>query len=166
MQEAEHLQKKLKTEEEVVESGPKIESGSNAGNNFSEEKGNLDRKLKSFSCKEPGCGKSYDRRADLNAHKRNEHGAAKLKCVDSTCTSVEFTFDKALDRHMWVKHGVGKGTKCDECGKRLSGPFYLKDHMRASHGAPKIQCEVLGCDATFMSSFGMARHMKTGHNVS
>ena len=138
MLEADHLQKALKTEEE------EIENGSNAANNFSEEKGHLNKRMKSFICEEPGCGKSYSVKDYLNGHKRSEHGAAKLKCGDSSCTA-EFAFQKDLNRHVWVKHGFGKGLKCEECGKRLSGSFDLKDHMRAFHGAPKIQCKAHGC---------------------
>ena len=65
-----------------------------------------------------------------------------------------------------MKHGVGKGPKCDECGSRLSRPLDLNDHMRSFHGAPQLQCEVLGCDVTFKSFNGRLKHMKNKHSAS
>ena len=159
MLEADHLQKRLKSEEEG------IEGGSNADNNFSEKNGHLNKRLKSFSCEEPGCGKSYGNRDNLKGHTRSEHGSAKLKCGDSSCTA-EFSFQRDLNRHVWVKHGVGKGLKCDKCGKRQSSSFCLKDHMRAFHGAPEIQCGAHGCDATFKYCKSRTKHMRTKHSES
>ena len=157
--EADHLQKALKTEEE------EIENESNAGNNFSEEKGHLNKRLKSFICEEPGCGKSYHARDPLNDHKRSEHGAAKLKCEDSSCT-VEFVSNLGLRKHMWARHGVGKGPKCDECEKRYLSPADLENHMRSAHGAPKLPCNVLGCPSTFNCYQALFKHMKTKHSAS
>ena len=159
MLEADHLQKALKTEEE------EIENESNAGNNFSEEKGHLNKRLKSFICEEPGCGKSYNARDHLNNHKRSEHGAAKLKCKDSSCT-VELVSTEGLRRHMWARHGVGKGPKCDECEKRYLSPADLENHMRSAHGAPKLPCNVLGCPSTFNSYQSLFKHRKTKHSAS
>jgi len=92
------------------------------------------------------------------------HGSSKLKCSDSSCTA-EFNSKQALEKHMWVKHGVGKGSKCAECEKRLYGPTGVKNHMRAAHGAPKLKCKVLGCHATFSYYQQRFRHMKNKHSA-
>ena len=95
----------------------------------------------------------------------DHRGSSKLKCSDSSCTA-EFGGNQALKTHMWVKHGVGKGSKCDECEKRLYGAADLKNHMRAVHGAPRLNCKELGCHATFTYYQELLKHRKTQHSDS
>ena len=158
MLEADHLRKTLKIEEKVMEPVKSNEERSNI-----EEKENQSKKLKRYCCKEPGCGKRYGKGHELDYHYRSVHGSAKLKC--QSCTA-EFVSKQILNQHMWAKHGFGTGRKCDECGKRLARELDLKDHMRSSHGALKLKCDMLGCVSTFTFERGLSWHMKNKHAAS
>ena len=128
-------------------------------NEQEKEPGPLKRK---YECDEPGCGRECTNLTDFDNHKRRDHGAEKLKCQDSNCAAL-FVRRIALSHHMWVKHGIGKGPKCEECGKREPTVDYLKNHQRAVHGAPKLQCKVPGCTKTFIYNNYVSQHMQKKH---
>jgi len=157
--EADHLRKTLKTEEEVIEPVEPCQGGSNT-----EEEANQNKKPKRFCCKEPGCGKRYVNSRELAAHNRSVHGSAKLKCQEQSCT-MEFVRQQHLNQHMWAKHGSGKGPTCDVCEKRLARVEDLRDHMRSSHGAPELKCEMFGCGGTFKFENSLRQHMKSIHGA-
>jgi len=113
-------------------------------------------------CDEPSCGREYYSKADLADHKRGAHGADKLKCPDSNCPA-SYTTSSALSGHMWVKHDIGKGPKCDQCGRKESSVQNLKNHKRAAHGAPKLLCKEPGCTKAFTYTMVMYNHMKKKH---
>ena len=159
MLEADHLRKTLKTEEEVIEPVEPCQGGSNT-----EEEANQNKKPKRFCCEEPGCGKRYVNRRELAAHNRSVHGSAKLKCQEQSCT-MEFVRQQHLNQHMWAKHGSGKGPTCDVCEKRLARVEDLRDHMRSSHGAPELKCEMFGCGGTFKFENSLRQHMKSIHGA-
>ena len=140
-----------------------VKSNEERSNTVEEEHQN--KKLKRQCCKEPGCGKSFGNSFQLANHNISVHGSAKLKCLDQRCTA-EFVTKQGLERHMWEKHGIGKGPKCDECGKRIAIETDLKGHMRSFHGAPKLECEVPGCSSTFSFEKGLVLHMKNKHIAS
>jgi len=157
--EADHLRKMLKTEEEVIKPVEPCQGGSNT-----EEEANQNKKPKRYCCKEPGCGRKYVNSRELAAHSRSVHGSAKLKCQEQSCT-VEFIREQHLNQHMWAKHGVGKGPTCDVCEKRLARVEDLRDHMRSSHGAPELKCEMFGCGGTFKFENSLRQHMKSIHGA-
>jgi len=158
--EADHLRKTLKTEVKVIEPVKPGQGGSNT-----EEEENQNMKLKRYCCKEPGCGKRYEKGRELAAHNRRVHEAPKLKCLDQSC-NAEFVAQQNLHQHMLAKHGFGMGPKCDVCGKRLAREVDLRDHKRSSHGAPQLKCVMLGCGATFKFENGLRTHMKNIHGAS
>jgi len=157
--EAEHLRKTLKTDKEVIESVERSQGGSNT-----EEEAIQNKRLKRICCKEPGCGRKYVNSRELAAHSRSVHGSAKLKCQEQSCT-VEFIREQHLNQHMWAKHGVGKGPTCDVCEKRLARVEDLRDHMRSSHGAPEVKCDMFGCGGTFKFENSLRQHMKSIHGA-
>ena len=124
------------------------------------KKSQLKRK---YFCDEPSCEQDFYTNITLANHKRRHHGAEKLQCRDSDCPAL-FINSNTLSEHMWVKHGIGKGPKCEECGKREPKVSYLRNHQRATHGAPKLQCKVPGCTKTFFYDIDMYRHRKKKHN--
>ena len=109
------------------------------------------------------CEKEFCTISNLADHKRGAQGADKLNCRDSNCTAT-FASSSALRRHMWVKHDIGKGPKCDLCGKKEPSISYLRNHQRAAHGAPKLQCKEPGCTKTFTYNTGLYTHMQKEHN--
>ena len=80
--------------------------------------------LKKYFCDEPSCDKEFHSTTGLADHKRGAHGANKLKCLDSNC-NASFASRTACRGHMWVKHDIGKGPKCDQCGKKEPNISYL-----------------------------------------
>ena len=113
-----------------------------------------------FFCDEPGCGRGFSNKNLLFNHKRRFHN--KLKCQDSECSALLPSSSSCL-KHMWVKHGIGKGPKCDQCGKREPSVEYLRGHERAVHGAPKLQCRESGCNYNCNYNTDMYGHIKNKH---
>ena len=125
-------------------------------------KSELRKKYVMKVCDEPSCAQEYCNKINLADHKRRVHGAEKLKCRDSDCSAL-FINSAAVTGHMWAKHGIGKGATCEECGKREPKVAYLKNHKRAVHGAPKLQCKEPGCTKTFIYDIDLYNHMKRKH---
>ena len=115
-----------------------------------------------FPCAEPGCEKEYTNKTHLADHHRRAHGAEKLKCEEIDC-SASFFARRAIRQHMWVKHGIGKGPQCDECGMKVIDVEYLRNHQRAAHGAPKLLCSEPGCSQTFTYNSERCLHIRKYH---
>ena len=97
----------------------------------------------SSSVKTPTVGK-YRRKDSLADHQRIVHGAAKLKCQLPDCPAL-FSRRQFYLGHMWTKHGIGSGAKCDECGKREMTLGLLRKHRSDVHGAADLKCTEPGC---------------------
>jgi len=115
-----------------------------------------------YICDEPSCDREYFTQSHLANHKRSAHGADKLKCRETNC-SASFASSSGFRGHMWVKHDIGKGPKCDQCGRKEPNINYLRNHLRAAHGAPKLQCKKPGCTEVFTYDTEMYIHMKKKH---
>ena len=117
---------------------------------------------KKYNCDEPSCDRGYFTRRDLANHKRGAHGADRLKCHDSNC-SASFLNHSAFYGHMWLQHDIGKGPKCDQCGKKAASVQNLENHQRSDHGAPKLQCKKPGCNKVYAYHSDMYKHMRKEH---
>ena len=115
-----------------------------------------------FPCGEPGCQKEYANKTLLDDHQRRVHGAKRLVCEEIDC-SASFFARRAIRQHMWVKHGIGKGPQCDECGKKVIDVENLRNHKRAAHGAPKLLCSEPGCTQTFTYIQAQSSHIRKYH---
>ena len=115
-----------------------------------------------FSCAEPGCREEFSNKISLANHQRRAHGAKKLKCEEIDC-SASFFARRAFRQHMWVKHGIGKGPQCDECGMKVIDVEYLRNHQRAAHRAPKLFCSEPGCSKTFTYNSERYSHIRKYH---
>merc|ERR1719397_1965326 len=115
-----------------------------------------------YHCDEPSCEREFCSKSGLDNHRRSVHGADKLKCHDSNCPA-SFANSSSYYRHMWVKHDIGKGSKCDQCGKKEPSVAYLRNHQRAAHGAPKLLCKEPGCSKAFTYDLKMYEHVKKKH---
>ena len=51
----------------------------------------------------------------------------------------------------------------NETLSRFSRSSHIADHMRAMHGAPKLQCNE--CEREFNGRSHLGRHMRTVHSV-
>ena len=120
------------------------------------------RKKFKYYCDEPSCEREFYTKSNLANHKRGAHGAERLKCYDSNCTA-SFVTQSAFYGHMWVKHDIGKGPKCDQCGKKATSVQRLEDHQRSAHGAPRLQCKERGCTKAFTYITDLYKHMQRKH---
>ena len=150
MLEADHLRKTFLPEKNVMQpeepNQERVEAKAN-------------KKMQPHCSKGPGQGTISGSSGWLSPRKSAVHGSSKFKCMVPEC-NTNFSKNYHFGRHMWVKHALGKGVKCDECGKRQYSIYDLKDHMRIAHGAPKLECDVLGCSSTFTCSANLKRLMK------
>ena len=153
MLEADHLRKTFLPEKNVMQpeepNQERVEAKAN-------------KKMQPQCSKGPGQGRISGSSGWLSPHKSAVHGSPKFHCMVPECNS-NYSKNHKLGRHMWVKHALGKGVKCDKCGNRQYSILNLKDHMRIAHGAPKLECEVLGCSSTFTCSVSLNTHMKNLH---
>ena len=60
-------------------------------------------KEKVFLCQEPGCGKKFGQKHELQDHMRSAHGAPKLVCKKAEC-SATFVWARSLFKHMRKNH--------------------------------------------------------------
>ena len=117
-----------------------------------------------FICENTDCGKVYRRKDSLADHQRIVHGAAKLKCQLLDCPAL-FSRRQFYLGHMWTKHGIGSGAKCDECGKREMTLGLLRKHRSDVHGAADLKCTEPGCQAFYNEKFYLRRHMWMEHGI-
>ena len=96
--------------------------------------------------------------------KKAGHGKKKLSCNYTKCTSVFTTFG-SLSSHTRTVHLKQKPIICQErgCDKKFRDKSKLKDHLRSAHGAPKLPCKHSNCNATFVHSGELSKHMKKIH---
>ena len=154
MLEADHLRKTFLSEKNVMQpeepNQERVEAKAN-------------KKMQPHCSKGPGQGRiSGSGWLSPRENAVRVHGSSKFNCMVPECNS-KYSNNQRLREHMWVKHALGKGVQCDECGRRRYSPLDLKDHMRIAHGAPKLECDVLGCSSTFTCSANLKRHMKDLH---
>lgn len=50
------------------------------------------------------------------------------------------------------------------CTKKFISSQHLSNHMRAGHGAPKLECGIPGCNFTFNSYNNLKSHRRVHHN--
>lgn len=72
---------------------------------------------KMVPCTEPGCGKSFTKKSNLNAHLKNVHWGEKFACGE---TDLRETTAGAWDGH-------------DACGTLFASKANLADHVRTQH---------------------------------
>ena len=70
-----------------------------------------------------------------------------------------------MSRHIKQVHLEEKPLACLEqhCGKKFRTKEELSDHLRHSHGAPKLACKHDKCTATFKFRTSYYKHMKSPH---
>lgn len=95
-------------------------------------------------CQEPNCGKDFHRRDLLNQHMK-VHQKKRRRRLDIACPICKETFKRkdVLRRHKRTEHAdppyPEEACLCtyDGCGRRLSRPDKLEDHIKHMHTQQK-----------------------------
>ncbi|XP_069610839.1 zinc finger protein 850-like [Ranitomeya imitator] len=93
---------------------------------------------KPFSCSE--CGKCFNRKSNLNKHKKSHTGEKPFFCEE--CGKC-FSEKSGLFRHQRTHTGA-KPFSCSECGKYFSWKPNLIKHMKTHTGEKPFPCEECG----------------------
>ena len=138
-------------------------------------------KVKLFKCPESNCRTKMKSKGAMKQHIDSAHGNKTIICPEGDC-KVKLKSKSTLKQHIDFVHGDGERRfpcKVPSCQRRsiwqnqyrmeifkifrFSRSSHIPDHMRASHGAPKLQCNV--CEREFNSITHMKRHMRNVHKI-
>ena len=118
---------------------------------------------KTYTCRIPGCGKTFSDSGSLRKHTMT-HGERQFVCTVQGCNK-KFLDNSKLRRHMLV-HTVTvtqgeKPFRCEFCHKHFSLDFNLRTHLRTHTGEKPYQCTFPGCMKRFTQSSNLTAHEKT-----
>ena len=136
-------------------------------------------KVKLFKCPEIDCKVKMKSKSALKQHIAFVHGSKTMNCPEREC-KAKLKSKSTLKQHIDFVHGDGERRfpcKVPSCQRRsvwknqpkysqiprFSRSSHIPDHMRASHGAPKLQCNV--CERKFNGATHMNRHMRNVHKI-
>ena len=118
-----------------------------------------------FSCKFPGCTKSFKRRDKLQEHHRAHSEVRPYVC--HICSRA-YRYREGLRYHEKTHRRVSK-YRCNACSQAFAWPGLLQEHMRNFHSESTKALCVYACDvcnAKFRRPERMKRHMENDHRVS
>ena len=139
-----------------------------------------------FTCPEPGCGRSFSKKGNMDVHVRSVHAKQR----PFVCGQIEMS---ALN-HIEGWDGL------DACGKDFMAKSQLDEHIRTAHlglqnrqktrqqakaskskaaqggsngknalalltGTAQIGCPITGCQATFMEEYDCEVHLQMVHGL-
>lgn len=119
-----------------------------------------------FTCET--CGKTYQSKACLYQHVRNQHSKKEIKC---THCDIVMTSKSRLTHHLHIKHQNSLSNKdrhllcCKECDFVTHMQSSIEDHVKTKHLPlqEKITCEY--CNKTFSLKPNLKRHLQDFHNI-
>ncbi|XP_054167584.1 zinc finger protein 112-like [Oppia nitens] len=128
------------------------------------------KRVKTFLCRWPGCGKVFRERLDLLAHLRVKHTKERpFKC--DNCDKW-FPVEHYLKMHRKSAHNPRPTVyKCryEGCDKQFKQLLGLNEH-HVRHERPHdfkrektVECDVDGCDKRFTSVYGLRYHKQIVH---
>ncbi len=110
------------------------------------------------------CERDFTTNQGLQLHLRG-HPADRARSATrrANCEVCHKELDACyMDKHMRTMHSktVERPYGCEECGRRFTEVFHLKEHME-SHKKRQFQCAE--CGASFSTKRYLEKHLKLGH---
>ena len=133
-----------------------------------------------INCEQTGCSEAFTFQREYKLHlikyhnvvqesKRKEYKTIKGEKNMKVRIEMEHKENKSIEdkengQVMDVKEkkqrSRKKTLKCTRCENIFMAKQPLLEHMRSKHGEPRLQCQVIGCYATFIKNLSMTRHIK------
>ncbi|KAM9712609.1 general transcription factor IIIA, b [Menidia menidia] len=147
-----------------------------------------DHQKNQYECDHQGCGKKFNKRCQLKAHKCEHQQGLPFHCSFNGCTR-EFPSNGKLKHHEKVHKGYPCDTElcsfqgktwteyvkhrrehkakvpCGDCEKLFSNAWFLHLHeLRAHSGAKRsFSCPREGCNKKFTRRFNLENHVLADH---
>ena len=113
-------------------------------------------------CEVKGCGQRFKKTQKLRDHMRMKHGAAPVACKHKGCSEL-FLNERSRAKHFRMKHGNAILCEVDGCEMKFVETAKLREHMRSTHGASKLECPE--CDKKLGTSQGLRLHIAKCHKT-
>ncbi|KAJ8667932.1 hypothetical protein QAD02_009595, partial [Eretmocerus hayati] len=108
---------------------------------------------RSFSCE--FCNRKYQRRGDLNKHKKSHSSDRPHSC--QLCNK-KFKRRNDLQKHV-LSHNKEYHFTCSVCGKKFKRKYTLKEHMKSHSNENSLTCAI--CRKKIGYGFNLKAHMMT-----